>query len=46
MDWYIAVIIILSASTVGSIVLITELISTVNNLREDNAKLRIDLRHK
>ena len=46
MEWYVAVIIMLSAASVGGLIFIVNLVSVINDLRIENAKLRIDLRHK
>ena len=46
MEWYVAVIIMLSAASVGGLIFIVNLVSVVDNLRIENAKLKIDLLHK
>lgn len=46
MEWYVAVILILSAASVGGLIFIVNLVSMINDLRIENAKLRIDIRHK
>ena len=46
MEWYIAVIMTLSASSVGSLIFIVNLVSMIDKLRIDNTKLRIDILHK
>lgn len=46
MEWYVAVIIILSAASVGGLIFIVNLVSVIDDLRIENAKLRIDLQHK
>lgn len=46
MEWYVAVIIILSAASVGGLIFIVNLVSVIDDLRIENAKLKIDLRHK
>ena len=46
MEWYEAVIIMLSATSVGGLIFIVQLVSVIDDLRIENAKLRIDLRHK
>ena len=46
MEWYVAVIIILSAASVGGLIFIMNLVSMIDDLRIENAKLKIDLRHK
>lgn len=46
MEWYVAVILILSAASVGGLIFIVYLMSMINDLRIENAKLRIDIRHK
>lgn len=46
MEWYVAVIIILSAASVGGLIFIVNLVSMIDDLRIENAKLKIDLRYK
>lgn len=46
MEWYMAVIIILSVASVGGLIFIMNLVSVIDDLRIENAKLKIDLRHK
>ena len=46
MEWYVAVILILSAAFIGGLIFIVHLVSMVDDLRIENAKLRIDLRRK
>jgi len=46
MEWYIAVITFLSASIVGALCFIIELVAVLNKSRLENAKLRIDLNQK
>ncbi len=46
MEWYVAAIIILSAASVGGLIFIMNLVSVIDDLRIENAKLKIDLRHK
>lgn len=46
MEWYVAVILILSAASVGGLIFIVNLVSMIDDLRIENAKLRIDIRHK
>lgn len=47
MEWYMAaIIIILSVASVGGLIFIVNLVSMIDDLRIENAKLKIDLRHK
>ena len=46
MEWYVAVMIMLSAASVGGLIFIVNLVSMVDDLRIENAKLKIDLLHK
>jgi len=46
MEWYNEVILFLSFSNLACIAFTAWMVSTVNELRVENAKLRIDLLHK
>lgn len=46
MEWYVAVIIILSVASVVGLIFIVNLVFMIDDLRIENAKLKIDLRHK
>ena len=46
MEWYEVGIIMFSATSVGWLIFIVNLVSVNDDLRIENAKLRIDLRHK
>jgi hypothetical protein len=46
MEWYIAVITLLSSAVVGGLVLIVNLLGVIEELRIINAKLQVDVNHK
>ena len=46
MEWYIAVILLLSATSIGALVFIVNLVGVLDDLRIENNKLKIDLLHK
>lgn len=46
MEWYVAVIIILSVASVVGLIFIVNMVFMIDDLRIENAKLKIDLRHK
>ena len=46
MEWYVGVLLFLSASTVGSLIFIVNMVFIIDSLRIENQKLKIDLRHK
>ena len=46
MEWYIAVITLLSSAVVGGLVLIVNMLGVIEELRIINAKLQVDVNHK